>query len=111
MKKLSILILVATFAIACNGQSRTNRLYRPCPNPSTPAIVEVEADIDFRGLLGHDKSVRNGFSDIRYTVTIQSPAPEDKVRRCKETIDRKSPVGDTIAQPTKISSRFVFKPS
>ena len=73
--------------------------------------IEVEADIDFRGLLGHDKSVRNGFSDIRYTVTIQSPAPEDKVRRCKETIDRKSPVGDTIAQPTKISSRFVFKPS
>jgi hypothetical protein len=73
--------------------------------------IEMEADIDFRGLLGHDKSVRNGFTDIRYTVTIQSPAPEEKVRRCKETIDRKSPVGDTLAHPTTITSRFVFKPS
>ncbi len=60
--------------------------------------IDLEADIDARGF-GHDKSVRNGFSDIRYTVTIQSPAPEDKVRRCKETIDRKSPVLDTLAKP------------
>jgi uncharacterized OsmC-like protein len=73
--------------------------------------IDMEADIDFRGLLGHDKSVRNGFSDIRYTVTIQSPAPEEKVRRCKETIDRKSPVGDTIANPVNVTSKFVFKPS
>ena len=79
--------------------------------PLDEIAIDVEADIDFRGLLGHDKSVRNGFSDIRYTVTIQSPASEEKVRRCKETIDRKSPVGDTIAQPVKVSSKFVFKPS
>ena len=57
-------------------------------------------------MLGHDKSVRNGFTDIRYTVTIQSPAPEDKVRRCKETIDRKSPVRDTLANPVNITSRL-----
>jgi uncharacterized OsmC-like protein len=79
--------------------------------PIDGIVIEMEADIDFRGLLGHDKSVRNGFTDIRYTVTIQSPAPEEKVRRCKETIDRKSPVGDTLANPTNITSRFVFKPS
>ncbi|MGH7389280.1 MAG: OsmC family protein [Candidatus Rokuibacteriota bacterium] len=72
--------------------------------------IELEADLDFRGVLGHDKSVRSGFSDIRYTVTIQSPAPEDKVRKCKETIDRKSPVRDTIANPVNITSKFVYKP-
>jgi uncharacterized OsmC-like protein len=72
--------------------------------------IEMEADIDFRGVLGHDKSVRNGLSDIRYTVTIQSPAPEDKVRRCKETIDRKSAVLDTLANPVNITSKFVYKP-
>ena len=79
--------------------------------PIDAITVDMEADIDFRGLLGHDKSVRNGFGDIRYTVTIQSPAPEEKVRRCKETIDRKSPVGDTIAKPVNVTSKFVFKPS
>jgi uncharacterized OsmC-like protein len=73
--------------------------------------IEMEADIDFRGLLGHDKSLRSGFSDIRYTVTIQSSASEEKVRKCKETIDRKSPVGETIANPVNITSKLVFKPS
>jgi uncharacterized OsmC-like protein len=72
--------------------------------------IDLEGDIDLRGMLGHDKSVRSGFSDIRYTVTVQSPASEDKVRRCKETIDRKSPVGDTLANPVKITSQFVYKP-
>ena len=72
--------------------------------------VDLEADIDFRGVLGHDKTVRNGCSDLRYSVTIQSPAPEDKVRRCKETIDRKSPVVDMLRTPVNISSSFVYKP-
>jgi uncharacterized OsmC-like protein len=72
--------------------------------------IEMEADIDLRGVLGHDKSVRNGISDIRYTVTIQSPAPEEKVRKCKETIDRKSPVRDTIANPVNVTAQFVYKP-
>ena len=71
--------------------------------------IDLEADIDLRGLLGHDKSVRNGFSAIRYTVTVQSPADEAKVRRCKETIDRKSPVLDTLTQPVKITSELVYK--
>jgi len=72
--------------------------------------IDVEADVDARGMLGHDKSVRNGVTDIRYTVTIQSPAPEDKVRKCKETIDRKSPVRDTLANPVNITSTLVYKP-
>ena len=59
--------------------------------------MELEAHMDARGFLGHDKSVPNGITDINYTITIESPAPEDKVRRCKETIDRKSAVRDTLA--------------
>src|SRR5262245_35573512 len=73
--------------------------------------IELEADVDARGMLGHDKSVRNGVTDIRYTVTIKSPASEEQVRRCKETIDRKSPVRDTLANPVNITSRLVFQSS
>jgi uncharacterized OsmC-like protein len=79
--------------------------------PVEALSVEMEADIDFRGLLGHDRTVPNGFTDIRYAVTIQSPAPTERVQRCKETIDRKSPVGDTLARPVKITSTFVHKQS
>jgi uncharacterized OsmC-like protein len=73
--------------------------------------MELEAHMDARGFLGHDKSVPNGITDINYTITIESPAPEDKVRRCKETIDRKSAVRDTLARPVNITSSFVYKPS
>ncbi len=79
--------------------------------PIEALTVEMEGDIDFRGVLGHDKSVRNGFTDIRYVVTIQSPASEEQIRRCKETIDRKSVVGDTLAKPVNISSTVVYKRS
>jgi uncharacterized OsmC-like protein len=73
--------------------------------------MELEAHVDARGFLGHDKTVRNGITDINYTITIQSPAPEAKVRKCKETIDRKSAVRDTLANPVNITSTFVYKPS
>lgn len=72
--------------------------------------IEMEADIDFRGVLGQDKTVRNGLNEIRYTVKIQSPASEEQVRKCKETIDRKSPVRDTLANPVKITSALEYKP-
>lgn len=72
--------------------------------------IDMEADLNANGLFGHDKSARNGFTDIRYTVTIQSPASEDKVRKVKETIDRKSPVRDTLANPVNITSTLVYKP-
>lgn len=73
--------------------------------------IDMEADVDVRGVLGHDKAVRNGITDIRYTVTIQTSAPEEKVRRCKETIDRKSPIRDTLANPVNITSDLVYKRS
>jgi uncharacterized OsmC-like protein len=71
--------------------------------------IEMDADLDVRGVFGHDKAVRSGISDIRYTVTIHSRSPEENVRRCKETIDRKSPVRDTIANPVNVSSTLVYK--
>ncbi|HEX2573426.1 MAG TPA: OsmC family protein [Polyangia bacterium] len=78
--------------------------------PIDQISIDFEADMDGRGMFGHDKTVRNGITDIRYTVTIQSSAPEEAVRRCKETIDRKSPVRDTLANPVNVTSNFVYKP-
>ena len=34
--------------------------------PIDAMSIELEADVDARGMLGHDKSVRNGVTDIRY---------------------------------------------
>jgi uncharacterized OsmC-like protein len=100
--------LVAAFAGCLTAGIATNAALFDVPVDALE--VEMEADIDLRGLFGHDKTVRSGFSDIRYTVTVQSPASEEQLRKCKETIDRKSPVADTIANPVNVTSRFVFKP-
>ena len=100
--------LVAAFAGCLTTGIATNASLFDVPVDALE--IEMEADIDLRGMFGHDKSVRSGFSDIRYTVTVQSSASEEQLRKCKETIDRKSPVADTIAHPVNITSRFVFKP-
>ena len=40
--------------------------------------VEVEADFDDGGLFG-TADVRPGYSEIRYTVTIESDEPREKI--------------------------------
>jgi uncharacterized OsmC-like protein len=101
-------LLAALAGCVTNGTATNAALFGV---PVDGIEIEMEAKLDVRGMLGHDKSVRNGITDIDYTVTIQSSAPEDKVRKCKETIDRKSPVRDTLANPVNITSKFVYKPS
>jgi uncharacterized OsmC-like protein len=101
-------LLAALAGCVTNGTATNAALFDV---PIDGIEVDLEARLDARGFMGHDKSVRNGVTDIDYTITIQSPAPEDKVRRCKETIDRKSAVRDTLANPVNVTSRFVYKAS
>ena len=102
-------VLLAALAGCVTNATATNAALFGVPLDGID--MELEAHLDARGFLGHDKSVRNGITDINYTITIKSPAPEDKVRKCKETIDRKSAIRDTLANPVNITSKFVYKPS
>ena len=102
-------VLLAALAGCVTNATATNAALFDVPIDGIE--LDMEAHMDARGFMGHDKSVRNGVTDINYTVTIQSSAPEDKVRKCKETIDRKSAVRDTLANPVNITSKFVYKPS
>lgn len=60
--------------------------------------VEVEADFDSRGQLGVDDSVPPGYLEVRYLVTVGSPAPESDVRHVLDTADRYSPYRDVFAR-------------
>jgi uncharacterized OsmC-like protein len=101
-------LLAALAGCVTNGTAVNAALFGV---PVDAIEIDMQGHIDVRGFLGHDKSVRNGITDIDYTITIQSPAREDQVRKCKETIDRKSPIRDTLANPVNITSRFIYKPS
>jgi uncharacterized OsmC-like protein len=58
--------------------------------PLDSLTVEIEADYDFRGELGVEETVRPGYREVRYTVTVESPAPEQEVMRVLDTGDRYS---------------------
>lgn len=66
--------------------------------PLDSLSVEVAADYDARGELGVSDDVPPGYTQVRYTVTIASPAAEEDVRRMIETADRYSPYRDVFAR-------------
>ena len=69
--------------------------------PLDAVDVEVEADYDTRGELGVADEFTPGYTQIRYRVTVISPAPEADVLRVLDTADRYSPYRDVFgrAQP------------
>ncbi len=63
--------------------------------PISSLEVEVQADYDDGALLGTAK-VAPGYSEVRYTVTIESPAPEEEVMKMIDDADMHSPYLDVF---------------
>jgi uncharacterized OsmC-like protein len=61
--------------------------------------VEVEADYDSRGELGIADDVPPGYVQVRYRVTVTSPASEEDVLRVIATADKYSPYRDVFVRP------------
>ena len=59
--------------------------------------VEVAADFDARGELGMG-DVRPGYREVRYTVSIDSPAPRHEVERLLAMAERHSPYLDIFGR-------------
>jgi len=70
-------------------------------------IEEVEAtlsgDVDLRGFLGLDDTVRNGFQEIHAEFKIKADASEEKLQELVELAKERSPVFDIISHPTPVS--------
>ena len=64
--------------------------------------VEVESDYDARGQFGVTEEPP-GFMEIRYCVSIESPASEDRIRELIETADAHSPVLDDFKRPIPVN--------
>lgn len=61
--------------------------------------VEVQADYDDGALLGTaDPHVVPGYSEVRYTVTIESDAAEEEVLKMLDDADRHSPYLDVFSR-------------
>lgn len=64
--------------------------------------VEVEADYDSRGELGIADDVPPGYLQVRYRVTVASPAAEEDLRRVIDTADKYSPYRDVYLRPNDL---------
>lgn len=63
----------------------------------------VEADADLRGFLGIDKSVRNGFQNIRMSFEIRADINDQELQELAALGPTFSPVFDSIANGVPIS--------
>lgn len=65
--------------------------------------VEVKARYDVRGELGVDDSVRPGYADIVYVVTVDTDVSDEDVQRWLDTADRHSSWLDDLRNPVPVS--------
>lgn len=70
--------------------------------------VEVDVNFDLHGVLGLDRSKPNGPLDIHYKVTLKGKdgATKEQLIKSKETLDRKSPIVNTIQLPIRVTTEF-----
>ncbi len=85
-------------------QEITYRLYADALGiPLNSVSVKLEGDLDLRGFLDVDDSIRPGYQTIRGTVTIDSPASEEDLKRLREAVNKHCPVLDILQNPTPVS--------
>jgi len=63
--------------------------------------VDVEADVDARGNFGID-GAEPGYTGMRYTVTVESPASEDEIHEMIKEADAHSPILANFKKPMPI---------
>ena len=69
--------------------------------------VEVQVDYDTRGTCGV-ADVPAGYTEVRYLVTVSSPAPKEDVMRVLDAADAHSPYFDVFSRALKMQRKVRF---
>ena len=66
----------------------------------------IDGDVDLRGFLGLDASVRNGFEQIRMKLKIKADVPEARLKELCDLGPKFSPVFDSLTRgvPVQVSA-------
>lgn len=70
--------------------------------------VEVEGDLDIEGFMGNEE-IRPGYQALRCKFHIKADAPESKVQKLVDLIERFCPVGDTLENGTPLTAEYVIE--
>ncbi len=63
----------------------------------------IEGDMDVQGILGMDTDVRNGFSGIKVSYTIDADASPEDIKAVVAQSQKRSAVYDIVTNPTNIT--------
>ncbi len=63
----------------------------------------VEGKHDIRGILGADSDVRNGFTDVKVTFSIDADATRQEIEALVAQSQKRSAVFDALTNPTDVS--------
>lgn len=69
--------------------------------------IETEGDIDLRGFLGIDPTVKPGYDHLRYTVHVRGNGTPEQFERIHRTVMATSPNYFNVATAIPLKSRLV----
>lgn len=69
--------------------------------------IELDGDIDLRGFLGLDDSIKPGYDELVYTVYLRADATPAQLERVHDIVCRTSPNRFNLSQPVRLRSRLV----
>ncbi len=71
--------------------------------------IETEGELDLRGFLGLDSSVKPGYDEIHYTVRIAGKGTQEQFQDIHRTVMATSPNRWNIANPIRLTSELVVE--
>jgi uncharacterized OsmC-like protein len=69
--------------------------------------IETSGDIDLRGFLGLDASVKPGYDELAVTVYLKADATPAQLEHVHDVVCRTSPNRFNVSQPVRLRSRLV----
>ena len=75
----------------------------------TKLQIETKGELDLRGFLGIDASVRPGYESIQYVVRIKGNGTPEQFREIHETVVKTSPNYFNISRPIRIDTKLVIE--
>jgi uncharacterized OsmC-like protein len=77
--------------------------------PLNKVKVNVDGDIDIRGLLAMDDSIPAGYSKIGFETTIESDADKETLKKLVDTVEAHCPVMDTLVRSIPVNGTISIK--
>jgi uncharacterized OsmC-like protein len=72
--------------------------------------IETNGQLDLRGFLGIDPTVRPGYESIHYTVRIKGDGTPEQFQKIHETVCRTSPNYFNVSKPIRLEAQLVVDP-